>query len=80
MIIHNQNRIWFSKVVHRFEVEENTIEFAESSREVGMSIVVLLDFLLSVSDVTYGFSRVVFVTVTFPLNQVLDMSLYQLSI
>ena len=44
------------------------IEFVKLSREVGMSIMILLDFLLSISDVTYGFLRVVFITVTFPLN------------
>ena len=68
MIVLNQNRIWFSEAVCRFEVEENTIEFVESSRKVGVSVIVLLDFLLSISDVTYGFLGVVFITVTFPLD------------
>ena len=67
-------------MVYRFKVEENVIKFAKSSREVGMSVMVLLDFLFSISDITHGFLRVVFITITFPLDQVLDTSLHQLSI
>ena len=44
------------------------IKFVELSRKVEVSIVVFFDFLFSISDMTYGFSRVVFITVTFPLD------------
>ena len=68
MIIYDWNRIWLYKAVYRFEVEENAIELVKLSREVGVSIVVLLDFLLSISDMTHRFPRVVFITVTFSLD------------
>ena len=68
MIVLNQNRIWFSEAVCRFEVEENIIEFVESSRKVGVGVIVLLDFLLSISNITHRFPRVVFIAITLPLD------------
>ena len=55
-------------MVYRFKVEENAIKFAKSSREVRMSVMILLDFLFSISDITHRFPRVVFITVSFPLD------------
>ena len=74
------SRVPVQQAVHGFEVEVNMIEFVKLSREVRVSIMVLLDFLLSISDMTHRFSRVVFIAVTFPLDQVLDSSSHQLSI
>ena len=68
MIIHNWNRIWLCEAVYRFKVEENTIKFAKSSRKVGVGVIVLLDFLLSISNMTHRFPRDVLVTITFPLD------------